>query len=234
MLADYVIEQMKTAVKEKRPFYIHHNMLLPHEPIIPTPAEKASGESPSLGRMIAYMDQLSGRIVRAVDELGIAENTYVIFMGDNGTDARMPRQTAAGLVQGGKRDLSDAGTHIPLIIRRPGTIQGGSVANDLVDMADWFPTMLELAGLDVPSDLPLDGVSFAGRILRDQPSKREWVTGGVRGQISVFDGSWRLDSEKNSLIDSRNLPAELPLGEKPSEHQQEWNRLRQVLREVQQ
>ncbi|MCA9069112.1 MAG: sulfatase-like hydrolase/transferase, partial [Planctomycetaceae bacterium] len=70
VLADYVISQMQTAVKENCPFYIHHNMLLPHWPILETPNEKASGEKPSLDRMITYLDGLVGRIVGAVDELG--------------------------------------------------------------------------------------------------------------------------------------------------------------------
>lgn len=234
VLADYVIDQMKSAVAEKRPFFIQHNMLLPHVPVIETPVEKLSGKPASLGGMISYMDSLCGRITQAVDELGIAENTYVIFMGDNGTDSSKPRRTEDGLVDGGKRDLNDAGTHIPLIIRRPGTIDPGTVAKDLIDMADWFPTLCELAGLDVPeSATTVDGRSFASRILKGEAVKRDWVTGGIRNQVSVFDGNWRMDTRSNPLIDSRNLPVEKPVKEFSPESKEAQDRLRRILEELQ-
>ena len=233
VLADYVIAQMKSAVAQNRPFYIHHNMLLPHEPIIETPAEKASGRPASLGRMIAYLDRLCGRIVEAVDELEIAENTYVIFMGDNGTQSAAPRRTAAGVVKGGKRDLNDAGTHVPLIIRRPGAVPAGAVADDLIDMADLFPTLCELAGVPVPDGTPIDGVSFANRLLRGTPSSRQWVTGGIQKHVTLFDGNWRLDSERAILIDSRNLPEERPLPKNPPQHRAESKRLQHALKEIQ-
>lgn len=209
VLADYVIEEMRAAVEANQPFYIHHNMMLPHWPIVPTPAEKKKGEKGSLGGMIEYMDALCGRIVAAVDELGVADDTFVIFMGDNGTDSKNARKSEAGEVAGGKRDLNDAGSHIPLIVRRPGVVEAGAVAEDLIDMADWFPTFCELAAVEIPAEAPVDGISFAPRLLRGEPSPRKWVTGGISGDFSVFDGSWRLNFKSKRLIDSSALPREV-------------------------
>ncbi len=193
VLADYVITQMKKAIEEEKPFFIQHNMMLPHWPITPMPAEKEAGKPGSLTSMISYMDGIVGRIVDAVDELGITENTWVIFMGDNGTEAfGEPRHTRDGIVKGGKRDLTDAGTHIPMIVRRPGTIQPGTTADDLIDMADWFPTFCNLANVDLPKNLQLDGTSFASRLLENKPFPRQWVTGGYLNKFSVFDGQIRV------------------------------------------
>ncbi|MCF6224595.1 MAG: sulfatase-like hydrolase/transferase [Flavobacteriaceae bacterium] len=193
VLADYVITQMKKAIEEEKPFFIQHNMMLPHWPITPMPAEKEAGKLGSLNSMISYMDGIVGRIVDAVDELGIAENTWVIFMGDNGTEAfGEPRHTRDGIVKGGKRDLTDAGTHIPMIVRRPGTIQPGTTADDLIDMADWFPTFCNLANVDLPKNLSLDGISFASRLLENKPFPRQWVTGGYLNKLSIFDGQIRV------------------------------------------
>jgi len=139
------------------------NILLPHWPIIEIPDDKTSGKQASLSGMIAYMDKLCGRIVGEIDRLGIADNTIVIFMGDNGTDSKTPRKSAAGEVKGGKTDLNDAGTHIPLLVRWPGKVKAKAVADDLIDMADLFPTICELAGVKIPSNVAVDGVSFAGR-----------------------------------------------------------------------
>lgn len=230
VLADYVIAQMKSAVDAGQPFYIHHNMMLPHMPIVDTPAERKSGQPATLGRMIRYMDALCSRIIATVDELGIADRTYVIFMGDNGTDLRTARQTQAGPVSGGKRDLNDAGTHIPLIVRRPDTIASGTVANDLVDMADWFPTICDLAGITVPEDIELDGVSFASRLHGGDPSTRKWVTGGIGSEISLFDGQWRIRTRSDRVTDACHLPRERVLEAVPSESEVAVTRLRSTVR----
>ncbi|WP_231602496.1 FAD-dependent oxidoreductase [Neorhodopirellula pilleata] len=208
VLADYVIDQMRAAVDAKQPFYIHHNMLLPHWPIIQTPHDKASNQAASLGSMIGYMDQLCGRILAEVDRLGIAENTLVIFMGDNGTDEKAPRQTDAGLVRGGKSDLNDAGTHIPMIVRQTGKIRAGVVVDDLIDIVDWYPTICELAGVELPVTNSLDGVSFARRLHGGERSERSWVSGGIGGDISLFDGEWRVRARSDRVTDARRLPSE--------------------------
>ncbi|QEG39061.1 sulfatase-like hydrolase/transferase [Roseimaritima ulvae] len=233
VLADYVIDQMKSAVAAGRPFYIHHNMMLPHVPIVDTPAERSSGRAASLGGMIHYMDALCGRLIAAVDELGVGDRTYIIFMGDNGTDSRATRHTRAGAVSGGKRDLNDAGTHIPLIVRRPGTVAAGTVCQDLIDMADWFPTFCDLAGVTVPADVELDGVSFASRLSGGEASPRQWVTAGIRNERSVFDGQWRVRTGTDRIIDARKLPQETVLEPVPAEAESPVKQLRSVLAEQQ-
>jgi len=69
---------------------------------------------------------------------------------------------------------------------------GSGVADDLIDMADWFPTFCELAAVDLPKDVPLDGISFAGRLLEHKPHSRQWVTAGIGKKLSVFDGKSRV------------------------------------------
>ncbi len=88
---------------------------------------------------ISEMDRQVGEILRRLEEDGLAENTIVVFWSDHGQG--LPR---------GKRWLYDSGTHIPLIVRWPGKIPPGSVRHDLVSVLDLAPTMLALAGLEVP------------------------------------------------------------------------------------
>lgn len=217
VLAEYVIEQMETAVAEKQPFYIHHNMLLPHWPIVETPAERESGQKASLAGMIQYMDRLCGKIVDAVDRLGIAENTIVIFMGDNGTDSKKPRHTRQGLVHGGKTSLNDAGTHIPMIVRYPSHVAPGSLANDLVDITDWFPTICQLTGVSIAEhQRRIDGQSFVDVLFGQAPGRRQWVLGGYQQKLTIFDGQWRISSNLSSVIDAHNLPTEQRLEQIPA------------------
>jgi arylsulfatase A-like enzyme len=231
VLADYVVEQMTEAKQAGKPFLIVHNELLPHDPIIDTPADRKLGRQASLGRMIHYMDKLVGDLLTSVDELGIRDNTYVFFMGDNGThdvDFKNPqagqdpvelthtRHTEAGEVNGGKFQLGDAGTHVPLIVWGTPGIPVGTVCDDLVDVVDLFPTFCELSGTTIPEAVRIDGRSIAAQLHGKPGIPREWVhhaisrsknrTGG--GGENLFDGSWRMFRHSGVLWDARDLPSE--------------------------
>ncbi|MDF1825772.1 MAG: sulfatase-like hydrolase/transferase [Verrucomicrobiales bacterium] len=208
VMARYVIKQMKAAVEAGKPFFIHHNMLLPHEPIVETPQTRRLGREASLTEMIRYMDRIIGGLVTAVDDMGIAEDTCIVFLGDNGTDTvGQVRTTRAGLVRGGKRTLNEGGTHLPLIVRWPGRIEAGTVRRDLVDVVDLFPTFCEIAGAKLPEEADLDGVSLVPCLLRGEAVGRKVTVAGFRKKFSVFSGSWRVNSA-GVIIDARDLPRE--------------------------
>ncbi|WP_235951837.1 sulfatase-like hydrolase/transferase [Crateriforma spongiae] len=222
VLVDYVIDQMREATEAHTPFLIVHNEMLPHDPIVQTPDDRSTGQSASLGNMIHYLDKLAGRVLDAVDDLGIRKSTYVIFMGDNGThqqDFRNPRagrpkerphtrHTKAGRVDGGKYELNDAGTHVPLIVWGPDQVPVGSVCDDLVDVVDLFPTFCDLAGHSVPDSIPIDGHSLAAQFQGRVGPKRDWVIHGIRSDVNVFDGRWRWSHRSKTLIDASELPEE--------------------------
>ncbi|GHC05801.1 sulfatase-like hydrolase/transferase [Cerasicoccus arenae] len=206
VMGQYVKGRMATANADGEPFMIVHNMVLPHSPIVTTPADKAVGRGGSLGNMINYMDMLVGELLDEVETLGIRENTYVFFIGDNGTDTGATRQTVDGNVSGGKRDLSDIGTHVPFIVWGPSTIPVG-VENDLVDITDVFPTVCALAGVEIPSSIHYRGRSIAPQLEGREGMQREWVHQGIANGQSIFDGEWRLNKD-GTLLHSRDLPIE--------------------------
>ena len=104
---------------------------------------------------ITLMDQMAGEILERLDSDGLADNTLVVFWSDHGMG--MPR---------GKRWIYDSGTLIPMIMRWPGKIDPGSVREDLVTVLDLPPTMLAVAGLDVPN-------SMQGRVLIGEQKEAE-------------------------------------------------------------
>ena len=163
VLADYVIEKMTEATKVKKPFFIVHNELLPHWPLVQTPQDRALNREATMGNMIEYMDTLVGRILKSVNELGIKDNTYVFFMGDNGLQVsyrnsslyknprygqpgenKHTRHTLKGNVDGAKAELNDAGSHVPFIVWGPKSIPAGGLNEELVDVVDLFETFCEL------------------------------------------------------------------------------------------
>lgn len=209
VIGSYVWERMTTARDAKEPFFILHNMLLPHDPITETPRDRRLGRPASLGHMIEYLDRLVGRTLNKVEELGIRENTYVFFLGDNGTEARYfnPRHTKGGDVLGGKRDLTDAGTHIPMIAWGPSSLKPGRTVNDLIDITDFFPTVCELAKTTISKSITTRGISFVPQLHNQPGTLRLSVHHAFRKGVAVSDGQWRLDNS-GVLRDSRKLPAE--------------------------
>lgn len=225
VLVDYVAAQMREAKADGKPFLIVHNELLPHWPIVETPDDQRLGRKPSLGHFIHYMDKLVGRLLDEVETLGIRDNTYVFFMGDNGTwgpDFANPRagepgegphtrHTTAGRVNGGKSQLNDGGSHVPLLVWGPRSVPASAVCDDLVDVVDLFPTFCELTSTEIPSTIGIDGRSVAPQIHGKPGVPRPWVCHALsarRGGENLFDGRYRLFRTKGTLVDARALPAE--------------------------
>ncbi len=231
VLNAYVKGQMREAAEADEPFLILHNMMLPHIPIVKTP----DSDEPSLKGMIAYMDKLVGELLEEVRSLGIQDNTYVFFIGDNGTELYEPRRTTHGEVNGAKRDLNDAGTHVPFIVWGPTHVPPGTVNDSLVDITDVYPTLCALADIDIPEGRFLRGYSIAPQIEgEDTPSPRQWVHGGIRGNQSVYDGQWRYVSKKQSeeLIDARGTPNEIVVENPTGEAAEAKERLKAVMQSI--
>ena len=186
LVSDFICDFMEK--NRDKPFLAYYPMILTHCPFTPTPDSQGwdpddmgslsyKGEPAYFGDMVAYMDKMVGKIVSKLDELGLRENTLIVFTGDNGTDQPIVSILAEEAYIGGKGLTSDNGTHVPLIANWPGTIGEGSVCHDLVDFSDMLPSLCAVAGIQLPGGLVVDGRSILPR-LRDQPAKaRDWIYG---------------------------------------------------------
>ncbi len=119
--------------------------------------QPAKNEAETYADMIGRMDEGIGKIFGAIDEAGMADNTFVIFVSDNGPTG----PGSSGGLRGRKGGLFEGGHRVPAIAWMPGTITPGSVSDETVMSMDIFPTMLDLAGIRYENDgKPLDGESF--------------------------------------------------------------------------
>lgn len=179
------LDFIKTSAKSKTPFLAFYSTYLPHYPWEPTPASKEKtyratnaahkGDPNYFPEMVAYLDQQIGSMVQTLDELGIADNTIVFFLADNGTDSGLQNLWGDGKrIAGGNGTMTDRGTHVPLLVRWPGRIKAGSTCEDLVDLSDFFPTLCELTGAQLP-DATIHGRSFAPQLLGKPGQPREWI-----------------------------------------------------------
>ena len=164
------------------PFFVYYPMALTHGPFNPSPRSQAwaegdrfeSSSKKYFGDMVEYMDEVVGRIVDRLDELGLRENTLLLFYGDNGTPRGVQSKMGERVVDGGKGMPTDAGTRVPLIANQPGTVVP-AVSDDLVDSTDFIPTIADVTGMTPPQDRVMDGVSFAPQLRGERGNAREWV-----------------------------------------------------------
>jgi len=172
--------------KRNQPFLVYYPMILTHCPFWPTPdsadwdaASKGSatykGAPKYFGDMVAYVDKMVGKIVDTLDEMGLRENTLLLFTGDNGTDMPVVSEMDGRMVAGGKGATTDAGTRVPFIANWPNHINRGGVSSDLVDFSDFFPTLCQVANVKVPEELPIDGRSFLRQLRGEQGNSRDWI-----------------------------------------------------------
>jgi len=125
--------------------------------------------------MTAYMDEMVGRLLAKLEELGVRENTLVLLLGDNGTGVSVTTQFKGSAYPGGKGTRTARGTHVPFIANWPGRIPAGKVNNDLIGSVDFLPTLCEAAGTSVPAALRIDGRSFLPQLLGQKGQPREWL-----------------------------------------------------------
>lgn len=176
MMAEFLLEFIET--NQDRPFFAYYPMVLVHSPFIPTPHSEnrhSKDEQRNFEDMVAYTDFIVGRFQDKLEALGLLRNTIFIFTSDNGTHHRLSSALHGSAIAGDKGAPTDAGTHVPLIVNAPGLIAGGRVLDDLIDFADFLPTLADGTGLEAPEGLELDGVSFWDRLQGRPGSPRDWL-----------------------------------------------------------
>lgn len=168
------------------PFFAYYAMMLPHCPFVPTPDSEDydpkdqgsleyKGDPRYFPDMISYVDKLVGKVVGKVEELGLTENTIIIFTGDNGTDHPIVSMHRGRKYPGGKHNTKENGNHVPLIMRWDNTIEPGIENFDIIDFSDFLPTFCEMANIDLPSGFVTDGVSFLPQLQGEEGNSREWM-----------------------------------------------------------
>lgn len=172
LMANFVCDFMERHQNE--PFFVYYPMVLVHDPFVTTPdthrgpvshednrqPEGQTARKENFGAMISYMDKIVGRIRAKTEELGLAEDTLILFTSDNGTHRSITSRWQDIDVPGGKGMLIDPGTHVPLIAYWKGRSESGKEADALVDFTDFYPTLAAAAGLQPGTDDPVDGLSF--------------------------------------------------------------------------
>lgn len=178
------------------PFLVYYPMVLPHiswdfenkrHSYLPVPELDESGRRTgdkrpgSLRSNVEYIDSLVGRIERGLEELGLRENTVILFTADNGT---------AGYGKGNVR--LEHGPRVPLVVGGAQVKAQGAV-DALVDFSDVLPTLCELGGATPPADYEVDGHSFAPVLRGESDGERDWIFSFYADHRMLRDHRWLRD-----------------------------------------
>lgn len=251
--SDHINDEALAFIKKNkdRPFFLYYPSLIPHvalhvpdeqlEPYLamdwndpPFTRDGGYGYTPhftpraAYAAMISRLDGYVGKVLDMVDELGLSENTIVVFSSDNGTTHLKEEVDyeffhSVGDLRGLKGELYEGGIRVPQIVKWPGKVEAGSVTDYVTGFEDWMPTMLELIDAKAKAPEDIDGQSIASTLLGKDDGERNFLYRefqGYKGQQAVWLGNqWKgirtglLDKKKENplkieLFDLENDPAE--------------------------
>lgn len=175
-------------------------------------------DNPVMASMLKSVDESLGRILDKIDELGLANDTLIIFTSDNGGNvgadpmrqlgkradlldtgasykkwAGTKAPTNNAPLKGGKASINEGGIRVPLIVSWPGRIAAGATSDEVVGCIDFYPTLLDLLGIKSNPKQIIDGVSIAPVLLGTGPLAREsYFTWHSTRFASVRQGDWKL------------------------------------------
>jgi arylsulfatase A len=186
------------------PFFLYVPFNSPHEPILPTKEFTDTSKAGPYGDFVVQTDAEAGRILRALEENGFADNTLVVFSSDNGPEKyaypriRKHGHRSAGPLRGVKRDLYEGGHRVPFLVKWPGKVKPGSVSDALVSQVDLFATIAAVVGRELSRDIAEDSHNLLPLLEGKGPGpRRSIVHNTLPDAYAVRDGDWVLIAGKS-------------------------------------
>ncbi|HEY5142263.1 MAG TPA: sulfatase-like hydrolase/transferase, partial [Solirubrobacteraceae bacterium] len=187
-ITEWASDFMTRSKADGKPFYMYLPFTQVHIPTVPDPEYAGKTKRGNWADVLTQMDAFTGMILDKLDELGVAEDTIVVWASDNGAETtyRFPAADPdplggqwdgfSGPWRGGYFTSLEGSNRTPCLVRWPGKIPAGKVSNELVHTVDWFTTLLGVAGATVPEDRIIDGMDMGDFLLGEaEESGRDTV-----------------------------------------------------------
>ncbi len=203
IVVDEAARWLRQGWNRDKPFFQYVCLHEPHEPIASAArfADLYPSDDPSYSAHhgnVTQMDDAFGRLMGALDEMGLRENTLVFFTSDNGPAiTNIHPHGSAGPLREKKGYVYEGGIRVPGILRWPGHTSAGAVSNEPICGVDWLPTLCEIAGVAPPSDRAIDGTSLLPAV-EGKPIARKtplyWHFNAAQGEpkVAMRDGDWKI------------------------------------------
>lgn len=185
-----------------KPFFLFHSAQAVHLPSFAAPQFRGETAAGPHGDFIHQLDWIVGELMASLDELGIADETLVIFTSDNGPEVTSVvhmrvdyGHDGARPWRGMKRDDWEGGHRVPFIVRWPGRVKAGSVSPQLASLVDVMATVAEIVGAELPDDFAEDSFSLLPALYEEvaapeRPYLLQQAFGGAR-TLSIRRGDWK-------------------------------------------
>lgn len=207
------------------PLFLYMPLPAPHTPWLPTQEFQGTSDVPLYGDFVSQVDATVGRILKALDATGMADNTIVIFTSDNGPvwydeDEQKYSHKSVADWRGMKGDAWEGGHRMPFVVRWPGKVAPGSVSDQLICLTDIFATCASVVGHELPEDAGEDSIDFSATLQGKQNVRPRdtLVVNSTGNYMMVRKDNWKLIPFRGSGGFSkpkviRNVPAGEPQGQ---------------------
>ena len=183
-----------------QPFFLYLALPSPHTPWLPTRQFRGKSQAGSYGDFVAQVDDVVGQVTRTIQELGMEQNTIVIFTSDNGpvwydSDTKTFGHNATGGLRGMKGDAWEGGHRMPFIAKWPTRITAGRKSNRVICHTDLLATLADLLGQQLPASAGEDSISFFSAMTSDKQvanPRGPLVHQSSAGVLAVRHGPWKL------------------------------------------
>jgi len=184
-----------------QPFFLFHSCQAVHLPSFAADAFKGKTKAGPHGDFIFELDSVVGELMETLEQLGVADDTLVIFSSDNGPEVGTVvamrgdhKHDGARPWRGMKRDQWEGGHRVPLIARWPGHVEAGSTTGQTVCLTDLMATCAALVGAELPNDAAEDSYNFLPALLAtqgDRPVRRYTLHQTISLALAIRRGPWK-------------------------------------------
>jgi len=177
---EQALEHLRKLAKEDKPSFLNYWPLYPLTGPRTTTKQYTTPNGGIYVEKMKLVDQWIGELMAEMEKLGVAENTLVIIMGDNGHFTKYSSQSGYTpmIFRGGKGDTTEGGVRVDAFVRWPGMIEADSVVGDIIHVTDLFSTIVRLANATdkIPTDRIIDGIDQTSLLLNgDTYGRRDYV-----------------------------------------------------------
>lgn len=212
-----------------QPFFAVLSTQIAHAPVLPAEQFNGATKAGPRGDFVWELDVLVGRVLDLVQELGIDDNTLILFNADNGAETvhvdwmrRDHQHDASGGWRGVKRDGWEGGHRVPFIARWPNRIPAGRVSQQLTNTTDIFATLASVVGYELPDTAAVDSFdmlpAMLGTLTESESIRPHMLTQSFRGEFQLRVGNWKYldhkgsggNSYSNGIMKEYALPEQAP------------------------
>ncbi|MCK0146201.1 arylsulfatase [Arenibacter sp. F26102] len=203
-LGDHATRYIAEEATEKEPFFLYLALNSPHSPVVPSEEWQGKSGMGAYADFVMETDDVVGRVMKALEENGIAENTLVFFTSDNGCSYPVAKgqklekeygHFPSAQFRGSKSDIWEGGHRVPFIVKWPGKIEANSTNDELICLTSLMATCAEIIGAALPGETAEDSYSILP-LLNNKRAKSDYryvVHHSINGKFSIRNRKWKLE-----------------------------------------